>query len=91
VSPFVGGSIGASYVSETLRREVTLGTAISAWSTTLVTDEGWGVGLFGKAGLMFMRGWAARLLLAAEVGTTLNGLHGRGYPLHLNVQLGVMF
>lgn len=91
VTPVLGGGVGAGYVSETLRRDVTLGTALAASSSTLVEEQGWGVGVFGQAGLMVLRGRRARILLLAEVGTTLLRLHGRGHPLHVNAQLALMF
>lgn len=88
VAVFAGGGLGPRHLWET-RGEV-VGAVLP--STTERSDSGWGLGLFGRVGLLVGRGSRARLCVSVEYNvTTLVELNGHRYPSALTTGAGVIF
>ncbi len=54
-------------------------------------DDGWGVGLFGRVGLILFRTYAVRVTMSVDYDVTFVDLSGRGYLQAVTFGAGVLF
>ncbi len=90
-APFVGGGLGIHYAHERRPETLRVGSALTATNTEVREDGGWGLGLFGRAGLLLLRTYSVRLIASVEYGTTMVDLNGNGFAHGLDLKLGVIF
>lgn len=90
-APFVGGGLGIHYAHERRSETIRLGSALTATNTEVREDDGWGLGLFARAGVLLLRTYSVRLIASVEYGTTMVDLNGNGFAHGLDLKLGVIF
>jgi hypothetical protein len=91
VAPFIGGGAGLRYVYERRRETVTTGSVISTTHEATRGDSAFGVGVFGRAGLLLLRTYSMRLALTLDVNVAFVTLNGRANPISATGGLGVFF
>ncbi len=75
-APLVGGGVGLHYLHEAQRQRITLGSTMSAEHVGTREQGAWGFAAFGRAGLLLMRTYRARVLLAGDYNATFVELNG---------------
>lgn len=91
ISPFFGGGLGIQYMWEKRTVERDLGSVVQIRSSTEVDDDGFGLGVFGRAGVLFLRTYAVRMSFSGRYGVTFMEINGRDNPQAMMFELAVHF
>ncbi len=91
VSAFLGGGGGLRYIWVREPGTVRVGSVIQTQHQGELTDDRAGAGVFGRAGLLFLRTYRVRLSVSARYEVTFIELNGGAFPQALSAQLAVHF
>jgi len=76
IAPVIGGGVGMHYLHEARRERIVLGQTMSSEHLGTRSEGGWGFAAFGRVGVMLMRTYRARVLLAGDYNATFVELNG---------------
>lgn len=87
IAALLGGGVGVRYINESRPAIFTTGSFLQTQLDTVLDDSGWGLGLLGQAGVLFLRTWAVRLAVTVDYNITFLELNGVDYPQSLTFGL----
>lgn len=89
----IGGGVGAHHIWETRERTITVGNVLVAKTVQERDDKAWGLGVFGRIGLLIRGNRASRgsVLLSGEVTTTFIRLNDAKNPTAVLVMASVLY
>ncbi|MCA9563615.1 MAG: hypothetical protein KC561_09005 [Myxococcales bacterium] len=91
VAGLLGGGVGVRYISESREATVRTGSVIRTESTIVLEDDGWGFGMFAKAGVLLLRTYTVRLAITVDYNVTFMELNGRSNPQGVGFGVDVIF
>ncbi|MBI3072621.1 MAG: hypothetical protein HYY84_10955 [Deltaproteobacteria bacterium] len=91
VAPFLGFGAGLHFMWESRETTLTTGNVLATTTTKLLEDQAWAFGISGRAGILFFRTYAMRMLVTAEYSLSFTTLNGMKNPQALTLGVGVIF
>jgi hypothetical protein len=90
-TPYFGGGMGARWTFERRQATFVSGGDIQTTHEAMLEEDGWGFGIFARAGLLLFRTYSVRMMLDFSYDVTFVELNGAAFPQTFQFGLGVVF
>lgn len=90
VAGIAGGGAGIRFISESRPATFVTGTVVRTSLETVLDDSQWGLGTFGRLGLLLLRTYTVRMAITVDYNITFVELNGFENPQSLTFGLGVI-
>lgn len=91
VAPFIGGGAGLRYLSDRRYRTFTTGEVIVSTHTALSRESAFGLGTFGRVGVLLLRTYSLRVAVTADYNVTFVKINGVQWPTSATLGVGAYF